>query len=64
VWGTPAPGLHLRDGYTYHLHSASSQVPPIVGEMGVEYGKTVPDLIGRNLEDYMRRFVDVVMAPV
>jgi isopenicillin-N N-acyltransferase-like protein len=30
------------------------------GEMGVEYGKTVPDLIGRNLEDYMRRFVDVV----
>lgn len=30
------------------------------GEMGLEYGKALPDLIGRNLEDYLRRFRDVV----
>lgn len=30
------------------------------GEMGVNYGHSIPELISRNLEDYLRRFRDVV----
>jgi isopenicillin-N N-acyltransferase-like protein len=30
------------------------------GEMGVAYGSVVPELISRNLEDYLRRFRDVL----
>lgn len=33
------------------------------GEMGIEYGRTVPELINRNLEDYLRRFRNVIGIP-
>lgn len=29
------------------------------GEIGIEYGKTVPQLVERNLEHYLRRFEDI-----